>query len=146
MFDLERHHYAAGSRIFSEGDAGDTLYFVDDGTVAIWCGAEDAKVVLGQIGRGGLFGEMAVIDAGTRMASATALTDCTLMAIPGAALRERLAKSDPLVVRLLHLMVHDVRRMAIQMASLRQGFEPGAEPASPVSLDDGALDLTRRPG
>ncbi len=73
----------AGEIIFQEGDAGDGMYVVDGGRVDIVIGAKDAEQrVLSRIGRGGIFGEMAIIDGKPRSASARADADSVLRFLP----------------------------------------------------------------
>lgn len=69
--------FAAGDVIFREGDEGDTMYAVIDGSVDILVG--DRVVDTTEVG--GLLGEMAVIDAQPRSATALASTDCRLVPI-----------------------------------------------------------------
>src|SRR5579862_2728259 len=70
-------HYAAGDVIFHEGDAPDSMYFVAEGSVELTA----AGRMLAAVEKDGIFGEMALIDAEPRSATATALTDCALHAI-----------------------------------------------------------------
>jgi CRP-like cAMP-binding protein len=72
-------HYPAGATIFLAREPGDALYVMTSGRVRIWVQDADGDVVtLAELGPGDFFGEMAVIDGGTRSASATAIDDCTL--------------------------------------------------------------------
>jgi signal transduction histidine kinase len=65
--------FAADQPIFNQGDPGDGIYFVKEGSVQIstTVSTGDSKV-LTKIGPGDLFGEMAVLDNDPRSASATA--------------------------------------------------------------------------
>lgn len=76
--------------ILVEGGTGAYMYVVQEGGVAI---AIKGKIVE-NIGVGGIFGEMALVDDAPRAASATATNDCTLIAIDRAAFVE-LIKSNP---------------------------------------------------
>ena len=69
--------FAAGTTIFNQGEAGDVLYIVKDGTVAL---SVDGRP-LESVERGGMFGEMALIDREPRSATAVAETDCELVVI-----------------------------------------------------------------
>jgi CRP-like cAMP-binding protein len=75
--DGARVRYPADKVIMQEGQAGVLMYVVLEGAVDI---AIQNKVV-GRIGPGGMFGEMALISRGERVASATARTDCALLTI-----------------------------------------------------------------
>ena len=72
----------AGEVLFSKGDEGDDLYLVRSGTVRIGVLATDGReVTYALIKAGQLFGEIAVLDNGPRTTDATAMEDCTLIAI-----------------------------------------------------------------
>jgi CRP-like cAMP-binding protein len=72
---MTRHN--AGTTLFTEGSAGALAYVVQEGRVAV---SIQGKAVQ-RVGPGGIFGEMALVDQSTRAASATAETDCVLLAI-----------------------------------------------------------------
>ncbi|MGD9668208.1 MAG: Crp/Fnr family transcriptional regulator [Hyphomicrobiaceae bacterium] len=69
--------YKAGEKIFVAEDEGDCMYVVRSGTVEI----RYYGVVLDRIGRGGMFGEIAMIDGSTRSATAVAVEDCEVAPI-----------------------------------------------------------------
>jgi CRP/FNR family transcriptional regulator, cyclic AMP receptor protein len=70
--------FAAGAKIFGEGEPADRVYLVKSGEVELSTGTNH---VLEIVGPGGIFGEMAVIERDTRSASAVAQTDCELVTI-----------------------------------------------------------------
>lgn len=69
--------YAKGAMIMQEGTPGTTMFIVSQGRVAISIKAG----IVGRVGPGGVFGEMALIDQSPRTASALADTDCALLAL-----------------------------------------------------------------
>jgi CRP-like cAMP-binding protein len=69
--------FRAGDVVFAEGDRGDCMYVVKSGAVSL---RQDGNE-LEEVGPGGLFGEMALIDLGPRSASAVAVTDCELVSL-----------------------------------------------------------------
>ncbi len=73
--DLKR--FEAGEVVFNEGDEGDRMYVVKSGTVTLGSGDQ----VVEEVGPGGLFGEMALLGSRPRSLTATAVTDCELVAI-----------------------------------------------------------------
>ena len=73
--------YEAGRTIVKEGQIGVLMYVVLKGKVAIRVG--DSLVE--NVGPGGLFGEMALVDRTPRLASAVAESNCKLLAINRAA-------------------------------------------------------------
>ncbi len=89
---LERH--AAGARIFDEGEVADSVYFVVSGRVCVVLGADDHQERITTIGPGGSFGEMAIVDGGTRSASVDVEVATTCRVLPIAALA-RLEREIP---------------------------------------------------
>ena len=63
--------------IMKEGDKGVFMYVVLEGVVAVTIQERPVE----KIGPGGIVGEMALVDQSPRIATATAETDCTLLAI-----------------------------------------------------------------
>lgn len=75
--DGARMRCGQGKVIVQEGQAGILMYIVLEGRVAVAI----QNSVVGKIGPGGMFGEMALIERTERLASAVAETDCSLLAI-----------------------------------------------------------------
>src|SRR6267154_588716 len=73
--------YEAGRTIVKEGQIGVLMYVVLKGKVAIRVG----NSLVENVGPGGLFGEMALVDRTPRLASAVAESNCKLLAINRAA-------------------------------------------------------------
>jgi CRP-like cAMP-binding protein len=69
--------FEQGRKIMREGQPGVTMYIVVEGTVSISIGDKTVE----ELGPGGVFGEMALVDQSPRTASATAATDCALLSI-----------------------------------------------------------------
>lgn len=76
--------FIRGDVLFREGDFPDTLYVVLRGRVAIAIAnpIDDRETVVSLMDRGDLFGEMPMLDGGTRSALARALEPSTVLAIP----------------------------------------------------------------
>lgn len=94
--------------IMKEGDRGIFMYVVHDGIVSISIGEK----VVEKVGPGGVFGEIALVDQAQRVATATAETDCTLLAINRNVFLS-MVKSDPTFgISLLSSMAERVRNTA----------------------------------
>ena len=73
---MKEVQFKKGDVIFREGDTGDTLYQINDGVVAIYAGyGESDQQLLVELGKDKFFGEMAVIEAYPRSATAVASED-----------------------------------------------------------------------
>ena len=75
--DVPARQVAANAVIISEGAASREMFIVRKGRVAISVGGK----VVEEIGPGGVFGEMGLIDHESRSATATAVDDCELVPI-----------------------------------------------------------------
>ena len=97
--------------IFEEGQHDLNMYFILDGKVEIYRGNGDGKDVLAVLSKGEFFGEMALIDAQPRIASARAVTNVKLVAVSRHDFDKRLDTADPFlraVLRVLNAMVRDL--------------------------------------
>ena len=73
----ESRSFAAGDVVFEQGDHGDKMYAVRDGSVAL----KDGERVIDTVAASGLFGEMAFIERESRALTAVADTDVELVEI-----------------------------------------------------------------
>ncbi len=78
---------AAGDFFFREGEPGDSLFVLEAGTVVVQRKWQGQPIVLGQLGLGDCFGEMALIDLQPRSARVKAETDCEAIEITTQSLR-----------------------------------------------------------
>ena len=112
---LDRIVIGEGETLFKEGDEGSRAYVVQEGRIQIFRQDEDGhEVPLGTIEKGGLFGEMALIDDKPRMANARALTRTTLIVITHSKFHQRLDNCNPFVRGLLSILAGNVRSLAEQ--------------------------------
>ena len=115
---LERRVCQTGEFIFRQGDEGDCAYIVQAGQVDIVKvsggddEAEQTEVVLGSVGEGGIFGEMALIDDFPRMAGARAAEMTTIIIVNRRMFDQKMAKTDPFIRGLLKIFAGNIRAMS----------------------------------
>lgn len=91
--------YPKSSLLFQEGDPGEALYIVVDGSVRIGKVVPGAKEeAMAFIERGGCFGEMALFDEFPRSATAVAHEECRVLFIDKQAFLN-LLRSEPVIAR-----------------------------------------------
>lgn len=78
----------AGRWFFREGERGASIYWLEQGSVAICMRRGDADIELRRLGAGDCFGEVALFDFGPRSASVLALEPCRALEITSGLLRE----------------------------------------------------------
>ena len=77
---IDRVPLNAGDHLFRAGDPGESLFVVQSGQVELYITDNTGqKIVLTLAETGGLFGELALLDTGSRTASAIALEDTELL-------------------------------------------------------------------
>lgn len=109
---FERITYQPGDTIFSEGDTGDRAYIVESGMVEISRNVGGKKVILGTVDKNGIFGEMALIDEATRIASAAAMIETICIPVPKIAIQGQLANADPLLRKLVQVLLSNARSLS----------------------------------
>jgi EAL domain-containing protein (putative c-di-GMP-specific phosphodiesterase class I) len=115
--------FPEGALVFAEGDPPDCAYLIEDGRIEIASERGGVRVVFDVLGPGEVFGEIAVLDAERRTASARALTPVRLVRIERKQLFERVEQSDPIVRQLLRKLL---LRYRSTVAALRGEAEGSA--------------------
>ncbi len=106
--------YAVGETIFREGDMGAEAYIVESGSLEIrkTVDGDPDGLVLGTLTRGAIFGEMALVDDCSRMASAICTEPLILRVIPADVFESKLQKADPFIRALVRVLVRNARTNA----------------------------------
>lgn len=68
-----------GKVLFEEGDVGDTMYIIKEGSIRISKKIGGKEHILAVLGKGDFFGEMAIVNRVTRTATATAASRVQLL-------------------------------------------------------------------
>lgn len=78
----ERLLLSPGDLLFSQGDEAGDAYAIDEGWISISRKDEDGnEMVFAHLSKGGLFGELAILDEEPRSATATAITNVELVVL-----------------------------------------------------------------
>jgi CRP-like cAMP-binding protein len=105
--DTDVLDYPAGETIFHEGDSGARMYVVITGSVRLSVMGR----TLEKVGPGGVFGEMALIDASPRSASAVAVTACTLVPINADRFTSLIRETPAFALEIMKAMAMRLRSM-----------------------------------
>jgi MFS superfamily sulfate permease-like transporter len=121
---LEARRLAPGERLFREGDAGDHLYLLTEGSISVL--SADSSGQPGQryvsFSPGMILGETAMLDGGGRTADAIADSPAVVYALSSASLQD-LQVQDPALWGQLHLNIarHLSQRLRAAAAAWRAG-------------------------
>ena len=111
--------YPKGSVILFEDDTGDSLFVVRSGRVKVVLVAEDGReVILGILGVGAHFGELALIDNQPRSAHVIAMEESTLLVLRREDFRRRVEESPSVAWSLLTELSRRLRLADEKIGSL----------------------------
>ncbi len=110
---LELFEYRPGAVIVREGESGGDVHFVHSGSVLVVHGrpGTDAREVA-RLGRGEIFGEIAVLESRPRTASVLAAGESVVWRIPAAEFRAFLASRPALAAGLREQAERRLRRLS----------------------------------
>jgi CRP/FNR family transcriptional regulator, cyclic AMP receptor protein len=153
--------YAAGCTLFREGDAGDFMYVIQTGAVEIRRSVGDVERVLAVLPPGEFFGEMALVNARPRSATAVVKEPSRLLVIEGRTFEAMLRGRVEIAVRMIKTLAgrleranqqiellllpsgnHRVVQCLRQLADQQVASGPTGEAAVHLSID--AHDLAAR--
>lgn len=125
--------------IFSKGDPGFCLFAVVRGSVLVTTSSSEGKcAVLNQFDTGDVFGEIALLDGRPRTGDATALVDCSLLALERRDFLPILTKKPEIAIKLLEILSGRLRRTTEQVEELMFMDLRGRLAKTLLRLTDGA--------
>jgi len=96
----------SGDVLFREGEIGDYMYVLVNGTAEISVGGKPVE----QLGHGAIAGEMAVIERSPRSATVTATSDCMLARIDEKRFNYLVSHTPHFSVEVMRVMADRLRR------------------------------------
>ncbi len=111
--------YRKGQIVFHQGDPGESLFVVVEGLVKVFVTSEEGdEMVLVTLASPEIFGELSLIDGGSRSASAQTLERTSLLSLTRTTLVGIMRENPALSEALLHSLGGVVRRLTEQAADL----------------------------
>jgi len=111
--------FPAGSRIVTEGEAGDTAYMISRGRAVVSKMVDGQKQVVRELGPGGVFGELAVVSRRPRTATVEALDDVLATEVSARDLAEAVPE-ETLAGAFLHSLVDRFRQLEERLTQLER--------------------------
>lgn len=144
---LNREVFTSGEHIFKEGDVGDCAYIIEEGSVQIYVHDGQRELVVGAIGKGELFGEVALVDHQPRTASVRALEDTVLVTVHRKLMDGLLEQTNPIVRHLLLVILERfrvARHKELHPTVTRRSGEPEELSATTVQRDSIRGEATQK--
>ncbi len=121
-----------GTVLFREGDSAQHAYAIESGVVQICVERGGEQVAVASLGKGEIFGEMAIISECTRSATAVAVEDCELLTLEAQQFLHRMEAMDPVMRMLVDVMLSRLRSTLEQVGSLAEGPRQTEQPPAGV--------------
>ncbi|MFM8579754.1 MAG: cyclic nucleotide-binding domain-containing protein [Planctomycetaceae bacterium] len=127
----ERRPYAAGESVIHQGDPGESLYVIEEGSVEVTVvGPSGRQVPVATLNKGDFFGELSLLTGAPRSATVTAIEESILLEIGKESMRGVLQSAPQLAERLGHYL--DSREQQRTMAIDASAAVPPQEPYDPL--------------
>jgi uncharacterized membrane protein len=131
----------AGATLFRAGDAGDSMYLIEDGKVQISMKSSDGEeLILAMLGPGDFFGEMALIDGNPRSANASVIEPSRLAVLSRQHFLSFLDTSPNVAIEMLTALSRRLRRTDELLRHLATR-NVNEEEASHLTFADRAADI-----
>ncbi len=110
---MQKKQFANGDVIFRQGDQGESFYQILGGKVGVYANyQESGETLLTELTKGQFLGEMAVIEAFPRSATAVSLADDTeMLEIPSGKMDEYFRTEPDMIVEIMRYLADRVRSL-----------------------------------
>lgn len=115
--------YTDGEVVVRQGDPGDCLFVVQDGTVEIFLERDGSEVLLRLAGRNEILGEMAVFDGGPRSATMRARGPARILTLDRRNFLRRINEDPSLAFTMIETMAGRVRDLSHEVGELHALLE-----------------------
>lgn len=106
----------AGTQIFAKDDPGDSMYIIVSGRVRV----HDGEQTLNELGERTVFGEMALLDATTRLASVTTIEDTLLLRLDQESFYELMDDRIEIARGVIRVLIGHLRNRLSDLADARR--------------------------
>jgi CRP/FNR family transcriptional regulator len=116
---LSERRFAAREMLFSTGEPAERVYLMLKGRVKVYQISDNGKeIILDVVGRGGVIGDMAIVENGERTATAQALEETVALAISWEDFAHVIQRSPQLGFAMAELMAHRLVNMQRNFANM----------------------------
>ena len=138
---LKSKSIPSNTRLFRQGDSGDSLYLIDSGRIRISIKDHDGhQLVLAELAEGDFFGEMALIDGKQRSADADVIEDSRL-AVLGRPEFLSFVRNNPHVALEMLSAVTNRLRLTDELLRSRVSRNVNEEERARLTMADRAADM-----
>ncbi|HUU51674.1 MAG TPA: cyclic nucleotide-binding domain-containing protein [Candidatus Heimdallarchaeota archaeon] len=114
--------YNDGDVIVRQGEPGDCMYEILEGTVEVLREKNGQEVCLAVLSKGDFFGEMAIFEREVRSATVRAMGEVRAITIDKRTLMRRISEDPSLAFRIVEKMANRIREMDVEIERLKAIF------------------------
>lgn len=111
--------YTSGEIIVRQGDAGESMYFIQSGHVEVIHESDGKEVKLAELGQGEFFGEMALFEKGVRSATVRPLGEVRVLSVDKRLFLRKIHEDPALAFRIMQKMSRRIRALDKELGNLR---------------------------
>mgnify|MGYP001828021368 FL=1 len=115
--------YHDGEDIVTEGEVGDCMYIIQDGTADVIRNEEGEATVVDTMESGELFGEMAIVENTVRSSTVRARGTVRAITIDRKTFMRRIQEDPSLAISVLEVLCHRVRNLDKTIAHLKHQLD-----------------------
>jgi CRP-like cAMP-binding protein len=120
-FSADRLTFAAGQVIFNAGDVGDSAYVIIDGTVEISVPTPSGPIVINEMSKNDLLGEIAIVGEVPRTATAKAMTRLETLKISKELFMKIIRENPDAAAELIRILAARLALTTSQLSRTRNG-------------------------
>lgn len=109
-YEVKEKYVSTGELIIKEGDFGRVMYIIAEGKVKV----HHDDIVVTELGKFDVFGELAALSAEVRTASVTAVENSVLLKIDHVTIYDMMARHFGLVKGIIEVLCHRMRAITDQ--------------------------------
>jgi CRP-like cAMP-binding protein len=114
--------YNDGDVIVRQGEAGDCMYEILEGTVEVLREKNGQEVCLAVLSKGDFFGEMAIFEREVRSATVRVMGEVRAMTIDKKTLLRRISEDPSLAFRIVEKMANRIREMDVEIERMKSKY------------------------
>jgi CRP-like cAMP-binding protein len=111
--------YQPGETVIIQGEVGQCMYVIQEGQAEVLRQDGDRQVVIGHLGEGDHFGEMALFERETRSATVRAKSRLRVLTVDKKALLRRIHEDPSLAFRIIQRLSQRVRTLNTEVTRLK---------------------------
>lgn len=125
LFNKYGHTVDAGKVIFKEGEEGDQMYIIQEGTVRISKNIDGKEYTLAVLGKGDFFGEMALLTRVQRTATVTAGDTVKYLSFNREGFIGMIEKNAKIALNVIDKLCRRLQQANMQISHLKKNNERG---------------------